>query len=122
MPTKPPFAQFSRKARPDAWRDYDLKRSATPRLAEAARIRNTPAWREIRARFVALHPICGACEREMTRQVHHLIPIEKAPELAFTWENLAPVCTKCHSECNALERDGKSTDHLFANFVRKPAF
>lgn len=122
MPTKPPFAQHARKSKADSWREYDQRRAESPTLAIAARIRNTPAWRQLSAHFLAVHPICGACNNAAARQTHHLVPVEKSPELALIWENLAPACTRCHAKCNALERQGEPTEPLFVNFNRLPAF
>ena len=49
-------------------------------------------------------------------------PVERRPDLALAWDNLAPVCTACHARCNALERRGETTAHMFAGFVRRPQF
>lgn len=76
------------------------------------------AWRQLAAHFLAVHPICGSCRRELAAQVHHLEPVERRPDLALDWDNLAPVCSRCHGICNSLERRGESTAYLFAGFVR----
>lgn len=124
MPTRPLYAQLA--ARPvrvsTAKREYDRRRADTPELAAAARLRNSAAWQKLRAHFIAVHPICGACGKALAQQVHHLEPIGKRPDLALVWDNLAPVCLRCHAQCNSRERRGEPTAALFANFKRLPAF
>lgn len=124
MPIKPPYAQLSaRPARAStAKREYDRRRADTPELAAAARFRNSAAWQKLRSHFIAVHPICGACGNALARQVHHLEPIGQRPDLALDWDNLAPVCSACHSACNAAERRGEPTAPLFARFLRLPQF
>lgn len=95
---------------------------SAPELARAAEIRSSAGWQAVRARFLALHPVCGVCGQQLTAQVHHLEPVERRPDLALAWDNLAPVCTACHARCNALERRGEATAQLFAGFVRRPQF
>lgn len=124
MPTRPPTYRppHAAAAKAATQREYDRRRADTPALAAAARLRNSAAWQKLRAHFLAVHPICGACRRELARQVHHLEPVERRPDLALSWDNLAPVCTRCHAACNSVERRVESTAYLFAGFVRKPAF
>lgn len=124
MPTRPPTYRppFAQAAKAQTQRAYDRRRAADPRLAAAARIRNSAAWQRLRAHFLAVHPICGACVAALATQVHHLQPVERRPDLALCWGNLAPVCSFCHARCNAVERRGESTAYLFAGFVRKTAF
>jgi len=95
---------------------------SAPELARAAEIRSSAGWQAVRARFLALHPVCGVCGQQLTAQVHHLEPVERRPDLALAWDNLAPVCTRCHAACNSVERRGESTAYLFDGFVRRPQF
>ena len=81
-----------------------------------------PVKRLPRVHFLARHPICGACGAALATQVHHLQPVERRPDLALDWDNLAPVCTRCHGNCNARERQGLETASLFANFKRLNPF
>ena len=101
---------------------YRAKRLADPKLAVAERIRSSRPWKSLRAHFLAMHPVCGACGAALAQQTHHLVPIERAPHLALDWENLAPVCTRCHGDCNARERKGLETASLFAGFKRLSRF
>ena len=123
MPVRPPNAQLAARPASTAKRDYDRTRRAdTPELAAAARLRNSAAWQKLRAHFLAVHPICGACGKALARQVHHLEPVERRPDLALDWDNLVPVCTRCHGDCNARERQGLETASLFQNFERRSQF
>ena len=124
MPTRPPTYRppFAQSAKAQTQREYDRRRSDTPELAAAARLRNSAAWQKLRAHFLAVHPICGACGKALARQVHHLEPLGQRPDLALEWDNLAPVCTRCHATCNALENRGEPTAPLFARFLRLPQF
>ena len=122
MPTKPPYAHAAARPVSTARRDYDRRRAADPQLAAAANLRNSAAWQRLRSAFLTRNPICGACGRELATQVHHLQPVERRPDLALDWDNLAPVCTRCHCDCNVRERQGLETESLFVNFKRLPAF
>lgn len=123
MPVRPPNAQLAARPVSTSKRDYDRSRRAnTPALAATARLRNSAAWQKLRAHFLAVHPICGACNNALAQQVHHLEPIGRRPDLALDWENLAPVCVRCHAACGSVERRGEPTASLFTNFKRLPVF
>ena len=101
---------------------YDETRRLTvPALAQAKRIRDSRQWQQVRAMHQARNPVC--CDplvlhpdRPMpTTQSHHIQPLARYPELAFTYSNLAPVCDACHSMIESLERKGKVTAALFAS-------
>ena len=63
----------------------------------------TARW--YRLRKEALHLAryrCAHCKRDVRNggksvNVHHIIPIEVAPHLAFDLRNLRVLCTKCHN-------------------------
>ena len=46
------------------------------------------------------HHECVMCKREhrlvRATLVHHIVPLKEAPELAYTWDNLMPLCHDCH--------------------------
>jgi 5-methylcytosine-specific restriction endonuclease McrA len=101
--------------------DYDQgKRKSDPRLAEAARIRNSSDWQKTRAHFLAINPICGACLYRLASSVHHIEPLSERPDLAFDWENLASICDECKPKIDARERAGFETASYFAKFERQP--
>ncbi len=61
-----------------------------------------PVWR--RARKLALqrdHYLCQLRLRGCTRlatEVHHIKPVDQAPELALSLDNLTSVCWRCHEQ------------------------
>jgi len=95
---------------------YDAtKRKLDPALAEAARIRNGGAWHRCRDSFKAASPLC--CDPyglhphrpALTTDAHHIEPLGKRPDLAYDWDNLAPLCTSCHADVERRERRGEDT-------------
>ena len=100
---------------------YDqYTRKSNPELALSAKIRNSARWQKVRAIHKAQFPLC--CDPLKThgqfpaynQQSHHIKPLATHPECAFDLDNLAPLCTRCHSAIEAKERKGENTAHLFA--------
>lgn len=64
-------------------------------------------WRKVRARYVALHPVCEQCKKEgrltPTQEVHHILPLSRGGSHDFT--NLMALCKPCHSRISALDGD-----------------
>lgn len=87
---------------------YRRRRMADPALREAERIRNTARWRALRKLKLAQDPLCEDCRDhgrvEPASQVHHMEPLVRRPDLAYSMENLLSVCTTCHSRREAEER------------------
>lgn len=54
--------------------------------------------------------LCQECKKYGKRVdgdvVHHIIPIEEAPELAFVDDNLITICKTCHNRLHP-EKGGK---------------
>lgn len=99
---------------------YDAtKRRDDPRLAEAARIRNSAQWQAVRLLHRRLEPLCrdpfNAHEGwpVPTTDSHHIAPLATHPALAFDLSNLAGLCQACHRRIEALERVGCATAGLF---------
>lgn len=64
---------------------------------------NSAEWKSLRERkFAEANGLCEICARSnrivVGTQVHHIIPIEKAPEKAFDYDNLILLCDACHNE------------------------
>ncbi len=63
-------------------------------------------WKSIRARYVALHPLCEMCLKEgrltPVEEVHHKKPVSQGGTNDF--ENLMSLCKSCHTKihCNEL--------------------
>lgn len=90
-------------------------RKNDPRLAEAHRIRKSARWGRVRRLVLSSNPLCADPFKDHERadttqtavQVHHIEPLQTQPHLAFTLDNLMPVCTRCHSR---LEREAKQRE------------
>jgi len=57
------------------------------------------AWKRIRDRYIAAHPLCEQCAAAgqivAAREVHHIIPLASGGTHAK--ENLMALCKPCHS-------------------------
>lgn len=54
-------------------------------------------WRRFRTMFIARHPVCEDCDRQPTREVHHIKKLAEHPELRLVESNCMGLCTRCHS-------------------------
>jgi 5-methylcytosine-specific restriction protein A len=65
----------------------------------AHRKRYGQAWRIIRNRYIAAHPLCekctGAGRVTPAREVHHILPLAKGG--THDEDNLMALCSSCHS-------------------------
>lgn len=65
------------------------------------------AWRAIRKRYVAEHPLCEMClkENRMTKveEVHHILPLSRGG--TNDEDNLMSLCKSCHSKIHAKSGD-----------------
>ncbi len=63
-------------------------------------------WRQLRASFLRLHPLCRVCAERGTevaaRVVDHVVPL-KAGGGRFDTNNLQPLCIPCHNRKTAIE-------------------
>lgn len=57
---------------------------------------NTTKWQKLRKRFLAIHPVCSACDQPST-EVDHIDGNPKNNAL----ENLQAFCKSCHSKKTA---------------------
>ena len=77
----------------------------------AAGLYNTPTWRQLRTDTVRRLPYCAVClcrlsgaVLTMAQEVHHLEPIlsgiddAQRATLAYSADNLAPLCRSCHRQ------------------------
>lgn len=57
-------------------------------------------WRLLRQVKMIDNPLCERCEAEgrvkPTEEVHHIVPIDINPDLAFDYDNLKSLCIDCH--------------------------
>ena len=73
----------------------------------ATRKRYGRAWKRIRERYIAAHPLCEKC-RERGRltpaqEVHHILPLSRGG--THDDSNLMALCKPCHSEITARDGD-----------------
>ena len=73
----------------------------------AVRRRYGRAWKRIRERYIAAHPLCEKC-RERGRltpaqEVHHILPLSRGG--THDDSNLMALCKPCHSEITARDGD-----------------
>ena len=65
------------------------------------------AWKRIRDRYVAAHPLCEECKKQgkltPTEEVHHILPLSKGGTHAES--NLMALCKSCHSAITARDGD-----------------
>lgn len=73
----------------------------------ATRRRYGRAWKRIRDRYVAAHPLCEECKKQgkltPTEEVHHILPLSKGGTHAES--NLMALCKPCHSAITARDGD-----------------
>ena len=112
MPYKPPspcsapgcprlcagrFCEEHAKAEAKRYERYDRDPVAKKRYGQA--------WKRIRDRYIAAHPVCEECERQgkltPASEVHHIIPLSLNG--THDEQNLMSLCTPCHSEITARE-------------------
>jgi len=67
---------------------------------------NTRRWRELSKWGRRTQRVCGHCRNALVEEVHHVVPIDQNPRLAFEPSNLVGLCIKCHHE---VHRDTKSS-------------
>ena len=96
-------------ARRFADRAYNrLRRAVDPALSLAQRIRNSTRWKKLRVAYKLEHPMCELCRAAgrlvPAREVDHVVPLEKAPELGLKWTNLQALCRGCHALKSQAER------------------
>lgn len=58
------------------------------------------AWKRIRDRYAAVHPLCERCLKEgrltPVEEVHHILPISKGGD--HRERNLMSLCQSCHTK------------------------
>jgi len=73
-------------------------------ISESEKIRNGGQWQKVRRVKRKINPLCEdplgnhSGRTVAAEEVHHLKPLAKYPELAFTLSNLQSLCRNCHHE------------------------
>lgn len=107
MAVRPPtHSELSGRGRAATDREYDARRRDDP-LWGALR---SARWQRVRERQLARRPLCEDClsvgRRVVAKQVDHVIPRRKRPDLMYQIANLRSLCTTCHARKSAEERRG----------------
>ena len=73
----------------------------------AVRRRYGRAWKRIRDRYAATHPLCELCQKNglliPTEEIHHKIPLSEGG--THSEENLIALCKACHARLHAERGD-----------------
>ena len=73
----------------------------------ATRKRYGRAWKRVRERYIAAHPLCEKCRERgkltPAQEVHHLLPLSRGG--THDESNLMALCKPCHSEITARDGD-----------------
>jgi len=85
----------------------DAQEYAKYRRDPATRKRYGRAWKRIRDRYIAAHPLCEQCDVAgrivPAQEVHHIIPLSEGGTHAA--DNLMALCTPCHSGFTLAENN-----------------
>lgn len=68
---------------------------------ERAKFYRSKQWRDLRKMFLQWHPICVECSKEAT-VVDHIKPI-RLGGAKLDWNNLQPMCARCHNSKSGKE-------------------
>lgn len=68
----------------------------------------SPAWRALRAKFIAANPLCVECRKKgiitPAQVADHIIPINMGGP-ALSESNLQALCHKCHNAKSAKDKE-----------------
>ena len=62
----------------------------------------SPRWGKVRRLFLRDNPVCAVCGTGNDLDVHHLIPLSRAPSLELENTNLITLCRPHHFLCGHL--------------------
>jgi 5-methylcytosine-specific restriction endonuclease McrA len=81
------------------------RKATLPKLQSISdRIYNTTRWRRI-SKFIRQNQrLCAHCGEALVEEVHHVVPIEAAPRLAYDVSNLVGLCRPCHLKVHEGDR------------------
>lgn len=67
----------------------------------------SPAWRALRAKFIAANPLCVECRKKgiitPAQVADHIVPINMGGA-ALSEDNLQALCHKCHNRKSAKDK------------------
>jgi len=121
MPKLPPSSHRNQRKTTNKTDPYRLRRENNEDLKKG-KIRSGGRWQRVRELYLRRRPMCEdpheIHERvqfeEAATEVHHIIRLQDEQELAFTFANLASLCSHCHAKISATERkDNRSAPEYF---------
>jgi 5-methylcytosine-specific restriction endonuclease McrA len=81
------------------------------RYDAAKKIRSTERWQTIRSMAMSkASGMCLYCYAQPAEEVHHIKSVSQYPELAYTFDNLVPLCARCHGWMGTREKRGEDTE------------
>ena len=82
------------------------------------------AWRRIRDRYAAAHPLCEMClgEGRLTpvQEVHHILPVSQGGTHAM--DNLMSLCQSCHTKIHHEIGDRQGGSLLYTKALKTTAW
>ena len=95
-------------------KNYSRKKHGVHELIQK-HVYSTTRWRHVRNSYFMQFPLCQKCLAEgrttATQEIHHVIPLKTCNgdlnyliQLAFDYDNLMALCSKCHEEIHAEMR------------------
>ena len=110
--------QFCEQHRVEERRKYDKYERSTDVNRKYGR-----AWKRIRDRYAAEHPLCEMCLKEgrltPVQEVHHILPVSKGGTHAR--DNLMSLCQSCHTKIHHDLGDRQGDENLRDLFGRATA-
>ena len=80
-----------------------LKEAVDAGRETANAVYNTRMWGRLRKARLMEHPLCEKCGKNLSVEVHHIVPIPRNADLltaktvGFDLNNLIALCRECHS-------------------------
>lgn len=110
MPNKP--RSHESRLQDTRWGKRKQEQYKRDRYGNAQTIRATNRWKKLSAFKRKRSPLCedpfGYHKEDgrptPVKDVHHIVPIEEEPSLAYSWSNLMSVCRDCHAKLDKGEK------------------
>lgn len=70
----------------------------TPSQVRPSRVKfyKSKEWKAMKSFVIALNPVCQICNKRLSQETDHVLPLRMRPDLALTLSNLQAVCSICH--------------------------
>lgn len=95
-------------------KNYSRKKHGVHELIQK-HVYSTTRWQRVRKAYFMEHPLCTRCLSQNrvkeSQEIHHVIPLKTSNgdlnyllQLAFDYDNLMSLCSKCHEDIHAEMR------------------